>query len=322
MYYLLLNKLTGPLEWARESMSPIIFLPPFFSYNIPASMSQKICLITGATSGIGRAAALELARQNFQIIIVARNKDRAEAACRRINSLTGNKSVFWYLCDLSLLRDVRALASQLKTDLDRLDVLVNNAGARFLRHQVTPEGVELTLATNHLGHFVLTLSLLDLLERSAEARIINVASGAHYGADRVIENILRPEDYDGKKQYARSKLANVLFTYALAEWLRDRQSGISVNAADPGGVATNFARNNGLIPWLKHRLYYLSKRQLLSPARGAETVVFLASSPEVKGVTGKYFFQKKERLSSAASYDKESQRKLWELSLALSGIGT
>lgn len=119
----------------------------------------------------------------------------------------------------------------------------------------------LTLATNHLGHFVLTLSLLDLLERSAEARIINVASGAHYGADGVIENILRPEEYDGKKQYARSKLANVLFTYALAERLKDRQSRITVNAADPGGVATNFARNNGLIPWLKHRLYYLSKRQ-------------------------------------------------------------
>lgn len=301
---------------------PLFSLFPFFSYNIPTSMSHKTCLITGATSGIGRAAALELARQGFRVIIVARNKDRAEATCRRIKRLTGNEAVFWYLCDLSLLRDVRTLASRLKTDLDRLDVLVNNAGARFLRHQVTPERIELTLATNHLGHFALTLSLLDLLERSAEARIINVASGAHYGADRVIENILRPEEYDGKKQYARSKLANVLFTYVLAERLRGSQSVITVNAADPGGVATNFARNNGLIPWLKHRLYYLSKRQLLSPARGAETVVYLASSFEVRGVTGKYFFQKKERRSSTASYDKENQRKLWELSLALSGLGT
>lgn len=301
---------------------PLISLLLFFSYNIPTSMSQKTCLITGATSGIGRAAALELARQGFRVIIVARNKDRAEATCRKIKRLTRNEAVSWYLCDLSLLRDVRALAGQLRNDLDRLDVLVNNAGARFLRHQATPEGIELTLATNHLGHFVLTLSLLDLLERSAEARIINVASGAHYGAEHVIENILRPEEYDGKKQYARSKLANVLFTYALAERLRGRQSGITVNAADPGGVATNFARNNGLIPWLKHRLYYLSKRQLLSPAQGAETVVYLASSPEVRGVTGKYFFQKKEHRSSTASYDRENQRKLWELSLALSGLGT
>ncbi|RFT15628.1 MAG: Retinol dehydrogenase 13 [Candidatus Saccharicenans subterraneus] len=291
------------------------------SYNIPISMSQKTCLITGATSGIGRAAAMALARQGFRVIIVARNKDKAEATCRRIRQVTRNEAVSWYLCDLSLLRDVQALASQLRNDLDSLDVLINNAGARFLRHQLTPEGIELTLATNHLGHFVLTLSLLDLLERSAEARIINVASGAHYGADGVIENILRPEEYDGKKQYARSKLANVLFTYALAERLKDRQSRITVNAADPGGVATNFARNNGLIPWLKHRLYYLSKRQLLSPARGAEIVVYLASSPEVRGATGKYFFEKKERRSSAASYDIENQRKLWELSQALSGLG-
>ncbi len=264
---------------------------------------------------------MALARQGFRVIIVARNKDKAEATCRRIRQVTRNEAVSWYLCDLSLLRDVQALASQLRNDLDSLDVLINNAGARFLRHQLTPEGIELTLATNHLGHFVLTLSLLDLLERSAEARIINVASGAHYGADGVIENILRPEEYDGKKQYARSKLANVLFTYALAERLKDRQSRITVNAADPGGVATNFARNNGLIPWLKHRLYYLSKRQLLSPARGAEIVVYLASSPEVRGATGKYFFEKKERRSSAASYDIENQRKLWELSQALSGLG-
>lgn len=301
---------------------PLISLLLLFSYNISTSMSQKTCLITGATSGIGRAAALELARQGFRVIIVARNKDKAEATCRRIKRLTGNEAVSWYLCDLSLLGEVRNLVSRLKTDLDHLDVLVNNAGARFLGHQVTPEGIELTLATNHLGHFVLTLSLLDLLEKPGEARIINVASGAHYGADGLIQNILRPEEYDGKRQYARSKLANVLFTYALAERLKDRQSRITVNAADPGGVATNFARNTGLIPWLKHRLYYLSKRQLLSPARGAETVVYLASSSEVRGVTGKYFFQKKERHSSAASYDRENQRKLWELSLALSGPGT
>ncbi|MCX8161261.1 MAG: SDR family oxidoreductase [Candidatus Saccharicenans sp.] len=285
-------------------------------------MTQKTCLITGATSGLGRAAALDLARQGFRVIIVARNKEKAESTCRRIRHLTRNEAVSWYLCDLSLLGQVRNLASELQADLACLDVLINNAGARFLRHQVTPEGIELTLATNHLGHFVLTLSLLDLLKKSPEARIINVASGAHYGADRLIENILRPEEYDGRKQYARSKLANVLFTYALAERLKEQGLNITVNAADPGGVATNFARNNGLIPWLRHRLYYLSKRQLLSPAQGAETITYLASSPEVRGISGAYFFERKERRSSTTSYDMENQKKLWELSLSLSGLKT
>jgi NAD(P)-dependent dehydrogenase (short-subunit alcohol dehydrogenase family) len=196
--------------------------------------------------------------------------------------------------------------------------MINNAGAKILRHQLTKDGIELTLATNHLGHFTLTLSLMDLLKRPQSARIVNVSSGVHYASDGVVENILKADLYDGRKQYANSKLANILFTYALADKLRGR--GIVANAVDPGGVATNFSRNNGLWHWLKHRLYYLKKRQLLTPEQGAATLVFLASANDVMGITGKYFSDLKEIKSSDISYDKALQDKVWEFSAKLGGI--
>jgi len=280
-------------------------------------MDQDTCLITGATSGIGKATALALAGKNYGLILVGRNEEKTARVCDEIKRKAQNGNMSSYVCDLSALRDVRALAARIKADHNRLDILINNAGARFLRYQLTKEGIEMTLATNHLGHFVLTLSLIDAL-KSSSARIINVSSGTHYSGNGVIENILSATDYDGRKQYSNSKLANVLFTYALAEKLKGR--GIAVNAVDPGGVATNFARNNGWTHWLKHRLYYLRKGKLLTPAQGAETVVYLASSDEVKGVTGRYFMDKKEKRSSDISYDKAMQEKLWAFSVELSGI--
>jgi NAD(P)-dependent dehydrogenase (short-subunit alcohol dehydrogenase family) len=216
------------------------------------------------------------------------------------------------------MKDVHAAADRIKVDYDRIDVLINNAGARFLRHELTKEGIEMTLATNHLGHFVLTLSLINLLKNSGRAMVVNVSSGTHYGGTRVIENILSASDYDGRKQYANSKLANILFTYALANKVAG--GGISVNSCEPGGVATNFAHNNGFSHWLKHRLYYMRKGQLLTPAQGAETVVYLASSDNIVGVTGRHFFGKKEIKSSDKSYDKTLQDGLWFLSRELSGI--
>ena len=281
-------------------------------------MNRDTCLITGATSGIGKAAALALSKKDFRVILVGRNKERTTRAGDEIKRKSRNKDVSFYVCDLSVLRDVRALAVRIKEDFGRIDVLVNNAGARILRHRLTEEGIELTLATNHLGHFVLTLSLVDTLERSERPRIINVSSGAHYAGTGVIENVRSAADYDGRKQYSNSKLANVLFTFALADRLKGK--GIAVNAVDPGGVATHFARNNGLVPWLKHRLYYLKKRQLLTPARGAETIVYLASSDDAIGMTGKYFQGKKEKRPSDLSMDKAIQEKLWASSVELSGI--
>jgi len=279
-------------------------------------MDRLICVITGATSGIGKAAALALAKQGYGLILVGRNQEKTARVGDEISRKTGNRNVVCETSDLSVLREVRQLAARIRTSRVEVDVLVNNAGARFLKHQVTGEGIELTLATNHLGHFLLTLSLIDVLKHNGRARIINVSSGTHYGASGVIENILSPEAFDGRTQYANSKLANVLFTYALAEKLS--KTGVTVNAVDPGGVATNFARNNGLIQWLKHRAYYLGKRQLLTPAQGAETLVYLASSADVAGITGKYFMFKEQRKSSAISYEKTIQDKLWASSVELS----
>jgi len=281
-------------------------------------MNRPICLITGATSGIGKATALALAKKDHRLILIGRNEEKTARVCEEIGRMSRNENVSYYVCDLSVVRDMRGVAARIKEDHARIDVLINNAGARFLRHQLTKEGVEMTLATNHRGHYVLTLSLIDIMKGSEQARIVNVSSGAHYAGTGVIENILSARDYDGKKQYANSKLANVLFTYALAEKLKG--TGIAVNAVDPGGVATNFARNNGLRHWLSHRIYYCSKRQLLTPAQGAESVVYLASSDDVKGITGKYFMNKAEKKSSVISHDKAIQEKLWASSVELSGM--
>jgi NAD(P)-dependent dehydrogenase (short-subunit alcohol dehydrogenase family) len=281
-------------------------------------MNPETCLITGATSGIGKAAALALAKKHYGLILIGRNEEKTVRVCEEIKRLSQNENISGYVCDLSVLRDVRGLTARIKEDNPRIDVLVNNAGARILRYGLTEEGIELTLATNHLGHFVLTLSLVDALERSVRPRIINVSSSAHYAGTGVIENVRSAADYDGKKQYADSKLANVLFAFALADRLKAK--GIAVNAVDPGVVATRFARNNGFLPWLKHRLYYFLKRQLLTPAQGAETIVYLVSSDDIVGVTGKYFANKEERKSSIISYDKTIQEKLWALSVELSGM--
>ena len=281
-------------------------------------METKICLITGATAGIGKASALALAKKGFNLILLCRNEKKAGLVSREIKRKSGNDDIRHYVCDLSLLRDVQRISDSIKKDFGRLDVLINNAGARFLRHQLTKEGIELTLATNHLGHFLLTLSLLDVLKNAPLPRIINVSSGAHYGGEGIIRNIILAEDYDGRIQYSNSKLANVLFTHALDDKLGG--SGIIVNSVDPGGVASNFARNNGWLPWLKHRIYYIRKRKLLSPAKGAETLVFLASSDDAPVITGNYYYEMKEKKSSPMSYNKELSSKLWEQSLDLSGI--
>lgn len=281
-------------------------------------MDQRTCLVTGATSGIGEAAASDLAKLGHRLILVGRSEEKLKKTVGRIRDKTGSKEITAYRCDLSLLQEVRSAAGKIRRDYRRIDVLINNAGARILRHQLTEEEIELTLATNHLGHFVLTLSLRGLLQSSGDARVISVSSGAHYGGTRAIENIKSAEDYDGKRQYADSKLANVLFTYALADRLKGER--VSALAVDPGCAATNFARNNGSWPWLKHRLSYLLRGRLRTPARAAETIVYLATSDGVAGITGKYFRDKKETRSSDISYEGAVREALWESSVALSGI--
>lgn len=279
-------------------------------------MQDKICLITGATSGIGKAAALKLADTGASLILLSRNEKKGEKICNQIRE-KNNTQVKFYKADISSMKQVRNVSEKIKSDFNHIDVLINNAGARFDNYFKNDEGIELTFATNHLGHFLLTLSLIAMLKKSSQGRVINISSAAHANGTEELYDIVVPERYDRRLAYGRSKLANLYFTYELASRLQS--SKITVNAVDPGGVATNFSRNNGIIPWMKHYLSYLLNLKLISPQKASETVVYLASSDEVSRISGKYFFEKKEINSSSASYSKETAMKLWQLSLKLTG---
>lgn len=279
-------------------------------------MQDKICLITGATSGIGKAAALKLADTGASLILLSRNEKKGEKICNQIRG-KNNTQVKFYNADISSMKQVRNVSEKIKSDFNHIDVLINNAGARFDNYFKNDEGIELTFATNHLGHFLLTLSLIAMLKKSPQGRIINISSAAHANGTEELYDIVAPEHYDRRLAYGRSKLANLYFTYELASRLQS--SKITVNAVDPGGVATNFSRNNGIIPWMKHYLSYILNLKLISPQKASETVVYLASSDEVSRISGKYFFEKKEINSSSASYSKETATKLWQLSLKLTG---
>lgn len=210
------------------------------------------------------------------------------------------------------------MAAAIRSRCARVDVLINNAGARFDTFKLSPDNIELTFATNHLSHFLLTLLLLDKLQAAEFARVITVSSGAHSSARVDFERYFCAETYDRKVAYGSSKLANLMFAYELAQRLRDTK--ITSNAVDPGGVATNLGRNNGFMSWMRHIGYYALKRELLSPRKGAETIVFLASSPAVEGVSGKYFFRKREVPSSRISEDEATAKRLWELSLDMTSL--
>ena len=278
----------------------------------------KICVLTGATSGLGRAAAFQLASISEQLILLSRNASKGRKIADTINSSFGLGKALFIQTDLSRLSEVRDAAEQIKKYCQRIDVLINNAGARFNDFNKNDDGIELTFATNHLGHFLLTHLLASHLEKSAEARIITVASDVHRGYSADFDYINGAGAYDRKAAYGRSKLANILFTYELARRLAGTRT--TANALHPGGVATSLGRNNGIISWLKHIAYYAMKRQLISPARAAEAITYLALSDDVQGVTGKYFYNKKQIQSSDASYDQEAWGKLWDLSLKLCGM--
>lgn len=281
-------------------------------------MKNKICLITGATSGIGKAAALKLAELGASLIILSRNEKNGEKICGQIGKISSNAHVKFYKVDISSMKEVRNVSEKIIKDFERIDVLINNAGARFDDYLKNDEGIELTFATNHLGHFLLTLSLIELLKKSTQGRIINVSSPAHSRGTEDLDDIVAPLNYDRRLAYGRSKLANLYFTYELSSRLKN--TNLTVNALDPGGVATNFSRNNGLFAWLKHYLSYILRLKLILPQKAAETIVYLASSRDLSVTTGKYFFEKKEISSSPASYDREVALKLWQLSLKLTGI--
>ena len=275
------------------------------------TISERIIMVTGATAGIGLATARGIAQQGATVIIVGRSLERSRAAVEQIKEQTGNPHVDFLLADLSLQSDIRRLAEQFQERYARLHVLVNNAGGLFLNGQVSLDGIEMTLALNHLGYYLLTRSLYNLLKASAPARIVNVASVAHLGARIDFPNL----QFSGWKGYKRSKLANILFTYELAR--RAEGTGVTVNALSPGLVASNFGMNNrGLFPLIKPVVDLFS----VSNERGAETSIHLACSPDVEGVTGKYFTRRRPRRSSAASYDRTAAAQLWEISARMTGL--
>ena len=284
--------------------------------EIPSeSMVGKVCMITGATSGIGKEAAFQLARRGATLVLVGRNQWKCEKTVQEIKEQTGNSSVEYLLADLSYQAHIRDLAQQFKSRHQRLHVLLNNAGAIVLTRQQTGDGIERTFALNHLGYFLLTCLLLDTLKASAPARIVNVSSDAHRGAILELDDLQCQHRYRGFWAYARSKLANILFTYELARRLEG--TGVTVNALHPGLVATNFLANNGLLG--KFLRVFLAIRGI-SPQRGADTAVYLASSPEVEGITGQYFEKRQAIPSSQVSYDQDAALALWQASLDLTGL--
>jgi NAD(P)-dependent dehydrogenase (short-subunit alcohol dehydrogenase family) len=273
-------------------------------------MDGKICVVTGATSGIGKETAVGLARLGARVVIVGRDADRTRATADWISREAGSEQVAFLLADLSSQTEVRRVAREFRDKHARLDVLVNNAGAIFTRRETTVDGFERTWALNHLAYFLLTHELLDLLRASTPARVVNVASTMHNGGVIDFDNLKGEKSYGGVSAYSRSKLANVLFTYALARRLEG--TGVTANCLHPGGVATAFGHNR---PGAIDLILRLAKPFLLTAERGAATSIYLASSADIEGVTGKYFTRCKPARSSAASHDEALQERLWALSL-------
>jgi retinol dehydrogenase 12 len=278
--------------------------------STPAAMDGKTCLITGATSGIGKETAVALARLGARVVLIGRDAGRTRATADWITGQAGAEPVAFLVADLSSQAEVRRVARDFRDKYARLDVLVNNAGAIFTRRETTVDGFERTWALNHLAYFLLTHELLDLLKAGAPARIVSVASTMHTGGVIDFDNLQGETSYGGVSAYSRSKLANVLFTYALARRLEG--TGVTANCLHPGGVATGFGHNR---PGIIDLVLRLAKPFLLTAERGAATSIYLASSPEIEGVTGTYFARCKPARSSTASHDHALQERLWSLSL-------
>lgn len=279
-------------------------------------MTTKTILITGATSGIGRVAAESLAQHGAQVVVVGRNPAKTEATVAEIRRATGNPAVDFLLADLSVQAQVRGLAKQFQSRYPRLDVLINNAGGIFRTRTLTADGREMTFALNHLSYFLLTNLLLETLIASGPARIVNVSSNAHRRVRALnFDDLEGAQGYAGLTAYSASKLANVMFTYALARRLAGTR--VTANAMHPGLVSTGFGANNGRM-WAL--IYVLVNAIGRSPAQGADTLIYLATSPEVEGVTGQYFYERQARRTSPASYDEAAAKRLWDASAQFVGL--
>lgn len=279
-------------------------------------MSEKLCMVTGATAGIGYYTALEIARMGASVIIIGRNQAKCITSVEMIQENTGNCSVEYLLADLSSQAQIRSAVKTFYEQHDHLDILVNNAGAFFLRRKLSVDGIEMTLAVNHLAYFLLTNLLINALKASPSARVVNVSSGSHTNEHLDFNNLQLTRFYNPMQAYGRSKLANVLFTYELAR--RMASTGITSNALTPGMVATDIWKK--VNRWLTPLINPVMQRIGQTPLEGAQTSIYLATSPEVEGVSGKYYADKRPVRSSSVSYDPDAAQRLWEISSQLVGL--
>jgi len=274
-------------------------------------MNGKICIITGANSGIGKATALGLAEMDATVVMVCRNQKWGEDAKEEIIEVTGNQSTDLLIADLSSQTAIHQLVDKIKQKYQQLHVLINNAGVLLQNRSVTVDGIETTFAVNYLAPFLLTHLLIDTIKASAPARIINVSSGTHSWAHLNLDDLQNEKKYEAWTAYSQSKLGLILFTYELARRLKS--TSVIANCLHPGVIDTNI----GSITHVDHPISSKSFNKL---RRGAETSIYLASSTEVDHVTGKYFVRKSEEKSSTESYDEAIAQRLWQISAELTNL--
>lgn len=281
-----------------------------------ADMNGKVCIVTGANSGIGQATTLGLVNKGAHVIMACRNLDLSKPIQEEIRDQGGSGTVELMECDLGSHSSIHTFVDRFKEKHTHLDVLVNNAALMPLKRTETADGIETQFGVNHLGPFTLTQLLLDTLKAAAPSRIVNVASTVHHGATINFDDLESREKYGVMKAYGQSKLANVLFTYELARRLEG--TGVSANCLHPGVVRTNITRD---LPGFIKPFANIFLRFVLSPERGAETSIYLASSPEVEGVTGRYFEKCAEAPSNEESRDEQIAKRLWKISVGMTGVG-
>jgi NAD(P)-dependent dehydrogenase (short-subunit alcohol dehydrogenase family) len=274
------------------------------------SLQGKICLVTGSTSGMGKVTARELASRDATVVLVGRNREKGETIQAEIRRETGNENVDLLIADLSLLQDVRHLAAEFQQKYRHLHVLVNNAGAIYSSRNITSEGLEATFVVNYLAPFLLTELLVETLEASAPARIVNASSQVHSIGSIAFDNLQGEKRYTTMSNYAQAKLALIFFTYELARRLEG--TGVTVNVMSPGMMSgENFnVGATGLLALVTK----LARPFIITAEKGAQTEIYLATSPQLEGVTGKCFAKSQEQKSSRCSYDQALGQRLWQVS--------
>ena len=279
-------------------------------------MKDKVVVITGATSGIGEVAADRLAQKGARIVFVARDRERGEAIQKHLHAIAGHATHTVHYADLSTLAEQKRVAKEIADSEPQIDVLINNAGAIFTSRQVTADGLEKTFAVNHMAYFVMTNLLLDCLKATPGARIVSTASTAHRFGKLNFDDLQSEKHYGSFGVYGMSKLCNILFTRELAKRLAG--TGVTANCLHPGGVNTRFGDANG---GLMGVLFKIGKTFMITPEQGAQTIIYLASSPEVDGKTGGYYDKCKLTAPSKAAQSDADAKRLWDVSAKISGFG-